>query len=558
MHGLYPPPAALAETADGTLLVVLLWTESQPTPDGTGTMYDQRTRLLRLAPDGTQTFVRPFGELKPGSDWERYTIEDEILPLADASMLFGSYNAIDVQRPDGSIARFAGTGLYHESSSGDGGPALVARMSFPRGLARAADGSILFGDGNRVRRIAPEGIITTVAGRDGGQGRAATVARRPLRCCAPPTTCCPRPTAGSSSPRRTAAACAGSGRTVSSRPSPARARATFSRARATAARPWRRSCRSRSTSRSCPTARCSSASTKAVRRVAADGTIITLLQLPEGDKRRMGELRRPPRRHRRGAGGDRGGRDRRHRLGPPAARALSRPREHGTHAGGRPGGARGSQRKVGVTVRTSRPGRLRLEVSRRGKVVAKASRTGTGRAAGDLRRRPVRRRVPRRARDPDRREGRGARRRGARLHEAARCPSGSCSRRSVQSIEHCDRITARRIDCEHHIEEDEEDGRNCLDTYAYRLFSGAASSSGARTARAATARRSRSTARRSGPLHGAPGPGSERRVRSARAEAVLEPEVTRWEARRGSPRRRTCRAGRMPARGGHRRLRDGV
>jgi hypothetical protein len=50
--------------------------------------------------------------------------------------------------------------------SGDGGPATQAEVLFPRGIAVDSAGSIFFTDnGNhRVRKISPEGIISTVAG----------------------------------------------------------------------------------------------------------------------------------------------------------------------------------------------------------------------------------------------------------------------------------------------------------------------------------------------------------------------------------------------------------
>jgi len=66
--------------------------------------------------------------------------------------------------PTGIITTIAGTGVG--GFSGDGGPATKARLSFPEGIAVGPDGSIYFGDeGNaRVRKIDPDGIITTVAG----------------------------------------------------------------------------------------------------------------------------------------------------------------------------------------------------------------------------------------------------------------------------------------------------------------------------------------------------------------------------------------------------------
>jgi hypothetical protein len=82
--------------------------------------------------------------------------------------------------PNGTITTIAGTGTF--GFSGDGGPAVSAQIAAPRGIATLPDGSILFPDsGNhRVRRISPTGVITTVAGNgtsgfsgDGGPALAA-------------------------------------------------------------------------------------------------------------------------------------------------------------------------------------------------------------------------------------------------------------------------------------------------------------------------------------------------------------------------------------------------
>ncbi len=75
---------------------------------------------------------------------------------------------------DGIITTVAGTGIF-AGFSGDGGPATQAYLSGPRGVAIGSDGSIyIVDDGNRVRRVGPDGIITTVAGTgylgDGGDG----------------------------------------------------------------------------------------------------------------------------------------------------------------------------------------------------------------------------------------------------------------------------------------------------------------------------------------------------------------------------------------------------
>ena len=63
----------------------------------------------------------------------------------------------------GDIATIAGTGSY--GSSGDGGPALAATFSPSYGMAAfERSGALLFVDGQAIRRIGTDGIITTVAG----------------------------------------------------------------------------------------------------------------------------------------------------------------------------------------------------------------------------------------------------------------------------------------------------------------------------------------------------------------------------------------------------------
>lgn len=84
-------------------------------------------------------------------------------------------------KPDGTIARVAGSGTL--GFSGDGGLATKARLNLPYGLAWASDGSLYITDlGNhRVRRVGPDGIISTVAGTgtvgSSGDGSLATNAR---------------------------------------------------------------------------------------------------------------------------------------------------------------------------------------------------------------------------------------------------------------------------------------------------------------------------------------------------------------------------------------------
>jgi len=68
------------------------------------------------------------------------------------------------------ITTFAGTG--EPGFSGDGGPATAAKLSSPTDVAAAEDGSVYIADraNSCVRKVAPDGTITTAAGSCGHAG----------------------------------------------------------------------------------------------------------------------------------------------------------------------------------------------------------------------------------------------------------------------------------------------------------------------------------------------------------------------------------------------------
>jgi glucose/arabinose dehydrogenase len=82
----------------------------------------------------------------------------------------GLYVADDAQdrilerRPDGRFVAVAGTGA--RGFSGDGGPAVRARLNGPTGMVIAADGTLYFADAgnNRIRAVSRRGVVRTVAG----------------------------------------------------------------------------------------------------------------------------------------------------------------------------------------------------------------------------------------------------------------------------------------------------------------------------------------------------------------------------------------------------------
>ena len=72
-----------------------------------------------------------------------------------------SKNRIRKVTPDGIITTIAGNGTA--GYSGDGGPALKASLNFPAGLAVDDKSNVYIADRNnhRIRKVSPDGIITT-------------------------------------------------------------------------------------------------------------------------------------------------------------------------------------------------------------------------------------------------------------------------------------------------------------------------------------------------------------------------------------------------------------
>ena len=108
-----------------------------------------------------------------------------ILVEADGSLIVivGGQHRVRKIIPGGNITTIAGTGTA--STSGDGGQAIAATLNVPRGLTRDGAGGFIVGEqsGQRVRKIAADGIITTLIGNgtiansgDGGLATAASIA----------------------------------------------------------------------------------------------------------------------------------------------------------------------------------------------------------------------------------------------------------------------------------------------------------------------------------------------------------------------------------------------
>ena len=156
--------------------------------DNEGSFYilDSRNyRIRKVTPDGIVKTVAGTGV--PGSDGDDGpATAAKIGAVADAKpdgkggLYFPELNTNKVRhiRPDGVMETVAGTGAA--AYSGDGGPATQATLYFPWYLAFGPDGTMYISEAynNVIRRITPDGIISTFAGREryAGDGDYATKA----------------------------------------------------------------------------------------------------------------------------------------------------------------------------------------------------------------------------------------------------------------------------------------------------------------------------------------------------------------------------------------------
>jgi sugar lactone lactonase YvrE len=128
-------------------------------------------RVRRIAPDGTITTVAGTGEPGYGGDGgpaARAELNEPGGLVCDAAghLYVADYWNHRVRRiaPDGTITTVAGTG--EPGHGGDGGPAARALFNEPRGLATDVAGRLYIADcwSHRVRVVSPDGLVTTVAG----------------------------------------------------------------------------------------------------------------------------------------------------------------------------------------------------------------------------------------------------------------------------------------------------------------------------------------------------------------------------------------------------------
>jgi hypothetical protein len=139
------------------------------TADGGYLIADQgNSRVRRVSPAGVITTVAGNGTPGFGGDdglatSAQLNAPNGLAETADGGFLIADSNNNRVRKvsPAGIITTVAGGG-----TGGDGGPATNAALAFPVGVAARADGSFLIGDNDShsVRQVDAGGTITTVAG----------------------------------------------------------------------------------------------------------------------------------------------------------------------------------------------------------------------------------------------------------------------------------------------------------------------------------------------------------------------------------------------------------
>ena len=155
-------------------------------PDGSVYFIDSYSRVRKIDPQGIITTVAG-GVGDPGYAGDGIPATEAVFDTPsgvavgpDGSVYISDRRNDRVQKvgPDGIIQTVAGNGS--PGFSGDGGPATAAQLQWPAEIAVGPDGSLYIGEVSnyRVRRVGPDGIITTFAGngvRSGiGDGMPAT------------------------------------------------------------------------------------------------------------------------------------------------------------------------------------------------------------------------------------------------------------------------------------------------------------------------------------------------------------------------------------------------
>ena len=179
---------------DGPATGASLYLPSDVAVGPSGNVYIADTanrRIRKVSPDGTITTVAgtgtPGGRFNPLEDGPAVTAlldsPSGIAIDASGNLYIADSENFRIRKvtPEGIISTVAGNAII--GSDGDGGPANQASIGYVSGLAVDADGNLYIADHthSQIRKVTPDGLITTVAGTGergfSGDGGQATLAK---------------------------------------------------------------------------------------------------------------------------------------------------------------------------------------------------------------------------------------------------------------------------------------------------------------------------------------------------------------------------------------------
>jgi sugar lactone lactonase YvrE len=172
-------PAGLTFAGDGVPATqAMLRSPNSIAFDAQGNLYiadGDNERIRRVGKDGIITTVAGSG-VEDGGDGDGpatdafFRYPEDVAVGPDGSLYIADQDNARIRRvtPQGRISTIAGTGI--RGYSGDGGPATKAQINGAGRIVVDAQGDVYFSDDSRIRRIDTHGVVTTIVGT-GDSGR---------------------------------------------------------------------------------------------------------------------------------------------------------------------------------------------------------------------------------------------------------------------------------------------------------------------------------------------------------------------------------------------------
>ena len=152
------------------VLALLVSAAFAATPAFAATAASAPSAIFAIAGDGTSCSSPPACGDGGAATQAGLSYPQGIAVDAHGNTYVADWGDNEIRRiaPDGSISTVAGSGIpcWSAPSCGDGGAATDAALSFPDGVAVAPDGSVYIADtgDNEIRKVSPVGKVTRFAG----------------------------------------------------------------------------------------------------------------------------------------------------------------------------------------------------------------------------------------------------------------------------------------------------------------------------------------------------------------------------------------------------------